>query len=168
MNVSFPPSIKVVNLQTNRCVRIIGKVENTERFLRIALFQGGEKKGSKAYRANLSANSQNPAPITITAPDGTVTTAPDPNLLGRDVSLLCCAFKKHRLYLFTKREPEEADDVSKGRDVFNEKPPAEELLALTDSGRAAAGQLSTGVVSGANSLLKFDVGSAFSVYLLDF
>jgi peptidylprolyl isomerase domain and WD repeat-containing protein 1 len=137
----------VVNLQTNRCVRIIGKVENTERFLRIALYQGGEKKGSKAYRANLSANSQNPAPITITNPDGSVTTTTDPSQLGRDVTLLCCAFKKQRLYLFSKREPEEAEEASKGRDVFNEKPPAEELLALTDSGRAAAGQLATGVVS---------------------
>jgi len=31
--------IKVVNLVTNRVARIIGKVENTERFLRIALYQ---------------------------------------------------------------------------------------------------------------------------------
>lgn len=31
--------VKVVNLVTNRLVRIIGKVENTERFLRIALYQ---------------------------------------------------------------------------------------------------------------------------------
>ena len=33
--------IKVVNLVTNRLVRLIGKVENTERFLRIALYQVG-------------------------------------------------------------------------------------------------------------------------------
>ena len=31
--------VKVVNLVTNRVARIIGKVENTERFLRIALYQ---------------------------------------------------------------------------------------------------------------------------------
>jgi len=31
--------VQVVNLVTSRVVRIIGKVENTERFLRIALYQ---------------------------------------------------------------------------------------------------------------------------------
>lgn len=31
--------IKVVNLTTNRVARLLGKVENTERFLRIALYQ---------------------------------------------------------------------------------------------------------------------------------
>lgn len=32
--------IKVVNLETNQVCRILGKVENTQRFLRIALYQG--------------------------------------------------------------------------------------------------------------------------------
>ena len=32
---------QVINLVTNRVVKVIGKVENTERFLRIALFQVG-------------------------------------------------------------------------------------------------------------------------------
>ena len=33
--------IKVVNLETNRLVRLLGKVESSERFLRLSLFQGG-------------------------------------------------------------------------------------------------------------------------------
>ncbi len=31
--------IKVVNLTTNRVAALLGKVENTERFLRVALYQ---------------------------------------------------------------------------------------------------------------------------------
>jgi hypothetical protein len=31
--------LQVVNLVSNRLVKIVGKVENTERFLRIALYQ---------------------------------------------------------------------------------------------------------------------------------
>ena len=36
--------IKVVNLVSSACVKILGKVENTERFLRVALYQGSSKK----------------------------------------------------------------------------------------------------------------------------
>jgi peptidylprolyl isomerase domain and WD repeat-containing protein 1 len=36
--------IKVINLTTNALPRLLGKPENTERFLRIALWQGLPKK----------------------------------------------------------------------------------------------------------------------------
>lgn len=36
--------IKVVNLETNAISRLLGKVENTERFLGLALYQGVPKK----------------------------------------------------------------------------------------------------------------------------
>ncbi|CAI0398241.1 unnamed protein product [Linum tenue] len=62
-----------------------------------------------------------------------------------DPTLLCCAFKKHRIYLF-RREPEEPEDATKGRDVFNEKPPADELLAVSELGKAAASSLPENVV----------------------
>jgi hypothetical protein len=38
--------IKVINLTTNSVSRLLGKAENTERFLRIALWQGMPKKVS--------------------------------------------------------------------------------------------------------------------------
>lgn len=120
--------IKVVNLHTNKVARIIGKVENTERFLRIALYQGGfsSKKVKKLPAAAANVNEQR-EPLT-------------------DPTLLCCAFKKHRLYLFSRREPEDAEDASKGRDVFNEKPPAEELLAISDIGKSTTTSLPENVV----------------------
>lgn len=34
----------VVNLYDNKIVRLLGKVENTERFLAISLFQGAPKR----------------------------------------------------------------------------------------------------------------------------
>jgi hypothetical protein len=36
--------VKVVNLVTNGVARLLGKVENTERFLKLALYQGVPKK----------------------------------------------------------------------------------------------------------------------------
>ena len=41
----------------------------------------------------------------------------------------------------SRREPEEGEDAGSGRDVFNEKPPADELMALTDVVRTAASSL---------------------------
>ncbi|MCL7050495.1 hypothetical protein MKW94_027772 [Papaver nudicaule] len=106
--------IKIVNLQTNKVVRILGKVENNDRFLKIALYQGdrNSKKARKIPAAAANAN-ESKDPLT-------------------DPTLLCCAFKKHRIYLFSRREPEEPEDATKGRDVFNEKPPVDELLAASD------------------------------------
>jgi hypothetical protein len=41
----FPWSWQVVNLVTNRVAKVIGMVENTERFLRVALYQVRIKHG---------------------------------------------------------------------------------------------------------------------------
>ncbi|BBN19375.1 peptidyl-prolyl cis-trans isomerase B (cyclophilin B) [Marchantia polymorpha subsp. ruderalis] len=119
--------IKVVNLYSNNVARIIGKVENTERFLRIALYQGGSSgKKVKKIPNVVNVNDQR-EPLT-------------------DPTLICCAFKKHRFYLFSRREPEEAEDATKGRDVFNEKPPPEELLALADVSKTSTTSLPESVL----------------------
>jgi peptidylprolyl isomerase domain and WD repeat-containing protein 1 len=120
--------IKIVNLHTSKVSRILGKVENNERFLRIALYQGdkGNKKVRKIPSAAVNVNDSK-EPLS-------------------DPTLLCCAFKKHRIYLFSQREPEEPEDATKGRDVFNEKPPPEELLAVSDLGKTATTSLPDNVV----------------------
>ena len=33
----------------------------------------------------------------------------------RDPTLLCCAYNRQRLYLFTRREPEDTEDAAAGR-----------------------------------------------------
>lgn len=120
--------IKTVNLHTNKVARILGKVETNDRFLKIALYQGDQssKKVRKIPSAAANAN-ENKEPLV-------------------DPTLLCCAFKKHRIYLFSRREPEEPEDLTKGRDVFNEKPPADELLAVSDIGKSASTSLPDSVI----------------------
>ncbi|CAI5520439.1 unnamed protein product, partial [Closterium sp. Naga37s-1] len=120
--------IKVVNLHENKVARILGKVESNERFLRIALYQGG-KAARRIRKMATIANSQD-------AKGG-------PSV---DPSVIACAFKKHRFYLFSQREPEEGEEPSQGRDVFNEKPPPEEMLALADVARTGASALPDSVV----------------------
>lgn len=120
--------IKMINLHTNKVARILGKVENNDRFLGIALYQGdqGSKKVRKIPSAAANVN-ESKEPLT-------------------DPTLLCCAFKKHRIYLFSRREPEEPEDATKGRDVFNEKPPPDELLAVSDIGKAVTTSLPDNVI----------------------
>ncbi|KAL2899500.1 Peptidyl-prolyl cis-trans isomerase CYP71 [Bienertia sinuspersici] len=115
--------IKVVNLHTNTVARILGKVESNDRFLRIALYQGDRsgKRVRKMPAASVNVN-ENKDPLV-------------------DPTLLCCAFRKHRLYMFSRREPEETEDATKGRDVFNEKPPADELLAVSELGNSSTTSL---------------------------
>ncbi|KAL4182521.1 hypothetical protein AMTRI_Chr11g93690 [Amborella trichopoda] len=120
--------IKIVNLHTNKVARILGKVENNERFLRIALYQGDRNSKKVRKLPGAAAN---------------VMESKEPLI---DPTLLCCAFKKHRIYLFSRREPEEPEDASKGRDVFNEKPPPEELMAVSDVGKAVTTSLPDNVI----------------------
>ena len=50
--ILFPTllGVKVINIATNRLVRVLGRVENTERFLSIAMFQGVPTKNSQFAR----------------------------------------------------------------------------------------------------------------------
>lgn len=107
--------VKVVNLVTNKCVRVIGKEENA-RFLQLALHQGQVGKKS-AVNIEMEV-SDNPG-------------------LRRDTSnptLICTAYKKNRFYLFSRKEPEDVKSGDSDRDVFNEKPSKEEQMAATQGG----------------------------------
>ena len=86
----FKYLISVINLTTNRCVRMIGKPENA-RFLHIAMFQGMVKKATAAITVELEA-SDNPTLISV----------------QDDPILFCTAYKKNRFYLFTRRNPHDA------------------------------------------------------------
>ncbi|CAI9303586.1 unnamed protein product [Lactuca saligna] len=108
--------------------RILGKVENNDRFLRIALYQG-DQSSKKVRKIPVAAVNVNESKDPMTDP-----------------TLLCCAFKKHRIYLFSRREPEEPDDATKGRDVFKEKPPPDELMAASDIGKSVTTSLPENVI----------------------
>lgn len=106
--------IKLINLFTTKCVRIIGKNENL-RLLNIALYQGSAKKSKAAVTLEIEA-SNNPTLEAI---------QPDP-------TLICTAYKKSRFYLFSRREPDEIQG-DQDRDIFNEKPSKEDTFATTEN-----------------------------------
>ena len=84
---------QVVNLVSNRVARILGKVENSERFLRLALYQGVPSSGttkSKRLGAGVKVHETDP-------------------------TLVACAHNRPRLFLFTRREPADTDEAAAGR-----------------------------------------------------
>ncbi|BFY99385.1 hypothetical protein BsWGS_02425 [Bradybaena similaris] len=104
--------IKVINLHTNKCQRWLGKTENI-RFLHLGLFQGAGK-------------AKQPMDAEMTASDNPIL-----QNVFVDPILVCTAFKKSRFYLFSRREPDESRSFENERDVFNEKPSKEEIVAAT-------------------------------------
>eukprot|EP00441_Pelagodinium_beii_P024239 CAMPEP_0197653666 /NCGR_PEP_ID=MMETSP1338-20131121/36622_1 /TAXON_ID=43686 ORGANISM="Pelagodinium beii, Strain RCC1491" /NCGR_SAMPLE_ID=MMETSP1338 /ASSEMBLY_ACC=CAM_ASM_000754 /LENGTH=628 /DNA_ID=CAMNT_0043228867 /DNA_START=41 /DNA_END=1927 /DNA_ORIENTATION=- len=98
--------IKVVNIHTNKLVKILGKVEQTERFLALALFQGKPMK--KKVEAGVS----------VIEGENDVKEMADP-------VAIVTAYKKNRFFLFSGREPPETT-ADLGRDIFNEKPSKED------------------------------------------
>lgn len=105
--------IKIVNIETNKCVKVIGKADNI-RPLNIALFQGKVKKSTAA--PTIEQEASNNALIST----GT-----------NDPIVFCTAYKKQRFYLYTRRLPSDLQDVD--RDVFNEQPSKEDILAVAES-----------------------------------
>ena len=123
--------LKVVHLESNKICGLIGRDESL-RFISAALYQDiPALKKKKAAVANASlemAASANPSIIDSLD----IATSLDP-------FALVTAYKKSRLYVLGRREPE-TDDAGhfKDRDVFNEKPTASlSAKAATDATAAA-------------------------------
>ena len=117
-----PVGIKIYSIARNKVVRLLGKVENSTRFLGLALYQGSSEGESNNGGSESNGNG------------GGGGGGPDP-------TLFCTAYKQQRFYMFTLREPEDPDEsniLETGRDVFNEKPREE------DSDAAAAQLMSQG------------------------
>ncbi|KAL0585602.1 hypothetical protein ABG067_004744 [Albugo candida] len=126
--------IKVLNIETNKFVRILGKVENTDRFLRVALFQEKLKVNTQMEKQIRNASSSKLKQDSMVMTDSDRSDPVDP-------TLFCTSYKKNRFYLFSTREPaeEDEDDTSIGRDVFNEKPTMEELQVASESSSKVMG-----------------------------
>lgn len=109
--------VKVVNILTNRLTKVIGKPENL-RILNLAMFQGRPKKLTQAATT-----------VELEAADN-----PTLDNVQSDPTLFCTAFKKNRFYLFTRRDADDHSSLKEmDRDVFNEKPSKEDIIAATDS-----------------------------------
>lgn len=104
--------IKLVNIETNRCVTILGKTDNI-RPINIALFQGKARKAKAAITIEQEASDN-----------------PTLQSLSNDPTLFCTAYKKSRFYLYSRRLPSDLQDVD--RDIFNEKPSKEDIIAVPE------------------------------------
>eukprot|EP00126_Sphaerothecum_destruens_P006274 Sdes_comp19293_c0_seq1m10347 len=116
--------IRVVNIFTGKCCKIIGKYESSMKALKVSLFQGIVNSSHTALTVEMQA-SDNPL-----LSSGKAT--------GGDPILVCSGHKKNRFFIFSQREPGEADvhnnnpeiaSRPENRDVFNERPTHEEKLS---------------------------------------
>lgn len=106
--------IKVVNLVTKCCNRIIGKPESL-RPIHLALFQGKVKFSKAAVTLDMEASNN-----------------PTLDSVSNDPILFCTAYNKNRFYLFSRFEPDSTEGES-FRDVINEKPSKEDVISASDS-----------------------------------
>eukprot|EP01038_Epipyxis_sp_PR26KG_P013453 gene13453-18043_t len=109
--------IKIVNIITNKVVRIIGSGEIGERFLAIALYQGVPKVDSQLLLSRAGAEG-----MTKTAEQLQSEPTPDP-------TIFCTSFNRRRFYCFSRRPPDESKE---SRDVLNEMPNEEEKNNLSN------------------------------------
>ncbi|POW08148.1 hypothetical protein PSTT_07754 [Puccinia striiformis] len=116
--------IKIVNIQLNKMVRILGKDEN-HRFSQLSLLPSVLRK--EEIMTVAMAISDNP----LLADEGKT-----------EPSIFCTAFKRPRFYIFNQTEPE-SDSGTKNtdRDIFNEKPTREEqaVAAVAPSSKILLG-----------------------------
>ncbi|KAJ2001402.1 Peptidyl-prolyl cis-trans isomerase cyp15 [Coemansia thaxteri] len=107
--------VKVVNLVTNKVVRVLGKSEPC-RFVNLALIQGVPDIASS--RLDMAASSNSGARQASNTP-----------------TLFCTAFGRNRFFMFTSNEPDHSSQEL-DRDVFNERPTREEAsLAVVPTKR---------------------------------
>lgn len=129
--------IKVVNTVTGRTCACLGQIENTERFMGIALFQGVPKANAQ-YALAQAAGKDAAVPIMSEQKEKAEGEGKGSGPASRlDPTIVACAYKRNRFYLFSRREPADLTDLkSEGRDVFNE-PPSKEDLAVAAEASAA-------------------------------
>lgn len=80
--------IKIVHINTNKVVRILGRSENM-RFLCLALYQAPQEKKMFITLAMASSDNDRLGKSEIMQP-----------------ALFCTAYKKNRFYIFTNKEPD--------------------------------------------------------------
>ncbi|KAK9463646.1 uncharacterized protein V1516DRAFT_698232 [Lipomyces oligophaga] len=95
--------IKVVNIVTNRCVRLLGSEDNV-RFINLALYQGAPDR-------------KDIITVEMAASDNALVLAS----LSTDPTLFASGVGKKRFYMFTN-STEPFNKIRSERDVFNEKP----------------------------------------------
>ena len=131
--------VKVLNVHTNTLVKVLGKVESTERFTTLALYQGTPVSAeSAAARQGVSVLLGGGSAVS----DGV-----------EDPCLFALSYKREKFFWFSQREPaeEEAEEqkaadgkkrssvhTSSSRDVLNERPMLSSTLARPSTSTSTA------------------------------
>ncbi|XP_055706906.1 peptidylprolyl isomerase domain and WD repeat-containing protein 1 [Phlebotomus papatasi] len=105
--------VKLVNIDTNKCVKILGSSDNI-RPLHISLYQGKVRRTKGAITMEQEA-SENPTLQSI----------------ANDPTLFSTAYKKQRFYMYSRRSPLYVQNSD--RDIFNEKPSKEDIISVSDA-----------------------------------
>ena len=107
--------VKVVNIVTKSVSRLLAQREHM-RTLHLALFQGRPKS------------------LSCTANTTEIEASDNPSLSdqGTDPTLVTTSYKKNRFYLFSNRSSKDTSAVDNDRDVFNEKPSKEDIIAAAE------------------------------------
>jgi peptidylprolyl isomerase domain and WD repeat-containing protein 1 len=134
--------IKIVNTVTNRVCAVLGQLESTERFLCVALYQGvptissqmALARGSISMSAPVSgagagAGAGGSGASSASGPGGVTAGAVDP-------TIVCCAFKRQRFFLFTRRDPAQDEGAADARDAQNEPPSARDIAVAAATAAA--------------------------------
>jgi hypothetical protein len=145
MILSTLQGIKIINLITNKVIRILGQIEKSERFLKIALYQGIPMVDQQLIlaRQSLALAAASAGSVTAAAALGgsamkvDMTPKTTDQLLADankpDPTIFVSSFKKRRFYCFSIREPISSTIYDNSRDHLNELPTEEERSALLDS-----------------------------------
>jgi peptidylprolyl isomerase domain and WD repeat-containing protein 1 len=108
--------VKLLNVHTGAAAASLGRVEGEERFTSLAMFQGFPRAIGATASSLLNAK------VLQTAGEGA----------AEEACLFACAFKKPRVYCFSKREP-----LDEQRDVLNERSAARPAAKQSVEYRAA-------------------------------
>ncbi|RHY58869.1 hypothetical protein DYB38_002372, partial [Aphanomyces astaci] len=131
--------IKILHIDTNKLARVLGKVENTERFTHLCLFQVSSIQSVKINSGTPSINTQFQKHASTEVEKKLLMSDADDAKAWVDPMVFAAAFKKPRFYCFSSREPVDSDDDEHGRDVFNEKPTLDESQISTKTTAKALG-----------------------------
>ena len=101
--------VLVFNIPQNQITKVIGREERNERFMGVSLYQGKAMADTSGQTGKGGTSSQQKE---------------------FDPCMFVTSYKKPRFFIFSKRKPIEVDKKGHSRDVFNEKPLKEDLIAL--------------------------------------
>lgn len=116
--------VKIVDIDSNVVIKVLGKADAEERFLAIALYQGCPKVDMQFLLTQGKQHSR------------TTAEQMHADAISPDPTVFACSFKKHRFYCLSRREPN-AEPLAE-RDRWNEAPSANDIRIAQEKERKKA------------------------------